>query len=137
MFGWLKRRKHPLPRFPSTIKEIFETFCSTKIEGVEAEDLSALLSEYMKEIREKAENNPSLDLPLAEAIEDRLNFLIKNFDDYDQKQKSLIIGAVRYFAYASDPYSEEEFATGFFDDAKVLNYVLEELGHLDSCIDLR
>ncbi|MEZ4752837.1 MAG: hypothetical protein R3A13_00780 [Bdellovibrionota bacterium] len=59
-------------------------------------------------------------------------------DDYEDFSinKSKIVGAVRYFAVAEDPFPDETFASGFDDDARVLNHVLEELGLEEYYIDL-
>jgi fructose-1,6-bisphosphatase len=46
------------------------------------------------------------------------------------------VGALRYFVSDDDSFSDLEFASGFNDDAEVMNHVLEELGLEQEVIDI-
>jgi hypothetical protein len=54
--------------------------------------------------------------------------LLDRYSEFAAYEQSLIVGAVRYFAIADDPFDDETFATGFYDDMRVMNYVMEEIG---------
>ena len=81
--------------------------------------------------------NPNMNLALARDLAERCRYLMSHYGDYGQEDRALIMGAVRYFAIAEDPVSEAAFASGFDDDARVMNHVLERLGLEDMIIRLR
>ena len=43
-------------------------------------------------------------------------------------ERPKIAGAVRYFVAGDDPFDDSIFASGLFDDQRIVNHVLEELG---------
>lgn len=125
IFG--KRRNHPLPRFPDTVAPTFRRLCE-RVPASEAAGILAQVDQCMDGFRELARDHHRLNLSLAEKVAERCRYLLNRYSDYDHQQQALIMGAVRYFAIAEDAMAETEFATGFDDDARVMNYVLEELG---------
>jgi uncharacterized membrane protein YkvA (DUF1232 family) len=55
---------------------------------------------------------------------------------FSKNQQALIVGGVRYFTLDDDLISDAAFFTGFDDDAKILNYVLAQIGVNDRFIRL-
>jgi uncharacterized membrane protein YkvA (DUF1232 family) len=76
-------------------------------------------------------------LVLAEEIAARCFFLLDRYAAAETEHRRLIVGAISYFVIDDDGAEDEGFATGFDDDARVINYVLEELGIDDQFIDVR
>jgi hypothetical protein len=62
---------------------------------------------------------------------------LEKYAEHSPAEQALIIGAVRYFAVADDPFDDATFASGFFDDIKVMNHVLERLGMEDRCLPVK
>ncbi len=133
--GFFSKKEHKLPVFPSTIKKVFKSFCIDIDKG----KLEILRKKVLEEIENAKKRNDAgmlLDIHLAEEIVKRCLYLIDHFDDFSSSERRLAVGAICYFAVSDDPLSEEIFASGYDDDAKVMNYVLEELKIDDQFIEL-
>ena len=124
---FFRKKEHPLPKFPDTIIPTFRNMCEA-LSVDKLEDLKAELNACVDRLEEAAHRNPNLNISLARQIAQRCDYLIQQYPEYSKRKQGLVIGAVHYFAIADDPFPEEEFATGFDDDARVMNHVLEELG---------
>lgn len=121
-----KKRKHPLPKFPSSVAETFRKLC----EVLNEEDILELKQIVLKN-REvasdlKAEND-AYDLESADKLTEACLYLLEHYFDFRPEKQKLVVGAVRYFAVSDDPFSDATFASGFHDDKCIVNYVLEEL----------
>jgi len=135
MFGFFKRRKHSLPKFPSDVAPTFKALCEDlPVERVK--ELEPEVDRCLERFQELAEKYPHMNLTLANKIGERSKMLLAKYEDLSKEHRRLVIGAVRYFAVAEDSLSETTFAAGFHDDARVINYVLEELGMSDLCLAL-
>lgn len=124
IFG--KKRRHKLPTFPANAKGIFKRLCETlPVEEMPKlkEELDACLNDFYL----KAQKNRNIRVELADEIAKRCYHLIERYHEFSPKSQALIVGALRYFAIADDPLSEEIFVSGFLDDIQVVNHVLEEL----------
>ena len=77
-----------------------------------------------------------VDADLLKGLAARCSFLLDQYEAVSPSKRPLIVGAVRYFAVADDPFDDETFSSGLFDDVRVVNYVLEELGFQDQCLDV-
>ncbi len=126
IFGW-RKKKHPLPRFPDTVRSNFHRL-KEALAPDEAAELLPQLAEHLEEIRNHAKRNSLLDLGLAIEIGNACRYLLEHYEEYSPGERELVIAAVRYFAISEDSMDEEAFASGFIDDGRVLNHVLEELG---------
>jgi hypothetical protein len=131
IFG--KSNKHPLPNFPSQVIPTFYSLCEELPEASIAE-LSTLVNEALSELREREKHVRFVDLDMAEAVTGGCLFLLGIYKERTGYERSLIIGAVRYYAISDDPFPDTMFATGLDDDAKVVNFVLEQLGIHDHYI---
>ncbi len=125
MFG--KKLKHPLPKFPPAVAPTFQSLCQNIVEA-EVVDLAHAIDRRIKEIRVQAKAHKMVDLEMAEAIAKSCRALVSVFGKRSEPERALIVGAVCYFAIAEDALPDESFASGLSDDAKVVNYVLEQLG---------
>lgn len=131
-----RRRQHKLPKFPPNIRQMFYSHC----EDLPVEEVAAYHKEVdqaLEQVLEDARENELVDVDMARQIVDRCHLLLDSYSQFGAAQRSLIVGAIRYFAHGEDALSEDHFASGFNDDARVLNFVLEELGIENYFITLR
>ncbi|MCB0310300.1 MAG: hypothetical protein KDD42_03640 [Bdellovibrionales bacterium] len=134
VFGLIRRRsRHPLPKFPASIRPTFENLCEA-LPVNNVEKYQQELDLEMKKIEEDARTNPLIHLQKAKMIHACSHFLLEKYSELSKEQQALAMGAIRYFLLSNDAISEQSFASGFDDDAKVMNHVLEKLGLEDQII---
>jgi len=134
IFG--RRRQHPLPKFPNTVIPAFRGLCR-EIPLEQIDEVRREVEQALAEMKGRAAERPNLNLLLAEEITARCFLLLDHYSAAEPEHRRLIIGAISYFVIDDDGAEDEGFATGFDDDAKVINHVLEELGIEGQFIDLR
>lgn len=122
-----RRKKHPLPRFPNTVIPTFKQLARAVSEE-EARAMIPQIDECLSKLKIESQKKRNINLELGIEIANTCRYLLSIYPKRSEKERALIIGAVRYFAFADDPFSETDFATGFDDDACVINHVLEALG---------
>ena len=128
IFG--KKIKHKLPKFPEGVADAFHSLCEAlPVESLP--DIRVELTACMDQLYQTMEENSLMDKELAENIYQRCLFLLNNYEGYDDHQRSLAIGAIRYFVVLDDPIPDDAFSSGLYDDAMVMNHVLEQLGAED------
>lgn len=125
IFG--RRYTHPLPKVPANVRTTFKNMCGL-VSPEELSELSALLEQSIEKTRDLSLSSPRIDIRLAEEIASRCRLLLEHYQEFSDAEKMMIIGAVRYFVVDDDPFSDDTFASGFDDDAQVINHVLEHLG---------
>lgn len=136
MVFWKKKRKqHNLPKFPDTVIPTFKHL-SEAIPSDEIEELRKKVEFCYNGFVETSRKDETFDLKSAQDLVNCCHFLLNSYDDYNDDLKAQVIGAVRYFAIADDPFDDATFASGFHDDKKIMNYVLEELEIHDRYLDL-
>ncbi len=128
-----KRRRHPLPKFPEQVIPTFRDLCE-ELTLEEVKQLEPEVDRCIENFEMLSKSYPQLNLGMAYQIAERARYLLKHYADFDSDERKLVMGAVRYFAVAEDPQSEKAFASGFHDDAKVMNHVLELLGLEELCL---
>jgi uncharacterized membrane protein YkvA (DUF1232 family) len=131
---FFKRQKYKLPNFPPNAKQNFIRYC----ECISLEKLNSLkdsLIESYSRLNKNADTNDFIDKKALVALYERALFLIDSYDSFDERQQALVVGAIRYFILDDDGIDDEVFATGFADDIKIMNYVLQEIGIEDQFIE--
>lgn len=131
----IKKKRHRLPKFPAAVIPTFKRLC----EALPASDLEAYKADIevnLERIRAAASTNDRVDLERGEQLGRVSKQLLDRYESFNENQRALVIGAIRYFAVAEDAASETTFATGFDDDVKVMNHVLEEIGLIELAIEL-
>jgi len=130
-----KNRRHKLPKFPPQVASTFRMLC----ENLRPEELAELRSAVEKTVAELQDDKDKNPIAVQEAasIGACCLFLLDNYEQFPPQKRALIVGAVRYFAVADDPFDDTLFASGFHDDMCIMNYVLEELGIEDRFFDVR
>lgn len=129
------KKQHNLPTYPKTIKKMFKEYC-VNVDKEQLDMIREKVSEELSDAQKRIDNGGLHDLKMAQEIANRCYYLLDNYYNFSSSEQKLIIGAVCYFAICDDPISEEIFASGYDDDAKVMNYVLEELDINDMFIEL-
>jgi len=135
MIFW-KRRQYQLPRFPGNVIPAFRSACED-LPQEKAQELEAEVDSALESLYEEFNNNGNVDIRKAEALADRCKLLLSKYNTLDEEHRKLAVGAVRYFATLEDAFASGTFASGLVDDAKVMNYVLEELGIEGQFIEIR
>jgi tRNA A37 N6-isopentenylltransferase MiaA len=133
MFSW---KKHKLPKFPDGAAEVFKSLCAS-IEEDQATALRVLLQETYEEMKANSHNNPRMNVARLEEVYSTASYLMNHYSSFSPHEQTLIVGAVRYFAIDQDVANDLAFFTGLDDDAKILNYVLEQIGVNDRYIKLQ
>ena len=126
-------KRYKLPKFPPELISGFKSVC----EALPPEfvvDYHKEVDDVLAKCREVSENNPTLNLPLAEEIAACAHLLLDRYEKFDEKQRALVVGAIRYFSIVDDALPADVFASGMNDDAHVMNHVLEEVGLVEHCI---
>ena len=125
IFG--RRYNHPLPKVPTNVRTTFKNMCG-QITSDELSELGVLLEQAIEKTRDLSVNSARIDIRLAEEIASRCRLLLDHYQEFSEEEQVLVVGAVRYFVVDDDPFSDDTFASGFDDDAQVVNHVLEHLG---------
>ncbi|NLF25977.1 MAG: hypothetical protein GX589_10025 [Deltaproteobacteria bacterium] len=126
-----------MPKFPSDVAPSFKAMCETITDEAKLQELREAVQAVLVETRQQAEENAVVDVDRCEELAETCLYLLEHYHDFGPKQQALIIGAVRYFAVTDDPFDDGMFASGFFDDCKIMNYVLEQLGIEDRYLKTR
>jgi uncharacterized membrane protein YkvA (DUF1232 family) len=69
-----------------------------------------------------------INVRMAEQLVTACKALLALYPDLDEKGRSAVVGAVRYFMQARDAEADLESESGFEDDALVVNYVIDLTG---------
>ncbi len=131
-----RKKKYPLPKFPPDVSQTFHDL-AVPVEAGEVVELERGISERLAAAKLAAKEHDTVNVPRCENIAERCRYLLSRLPTVPSAKQALIGGAVRYFLYDADPQSDTAFATGFDDDAQVVNFVLEELGEKDGFISLK
>lgn len=130
-----KPRKHQLPTFPPRAKNHFKRLCEP-LPPHTVPQLREELEAYYETVLREADQHPLVDTDLIRDLYDRASLLLDRYPHLLERQRALVVGVLRYFVSNDDSLSDLEFASGFHDDAQVMNYVLEELGLEDEAVDI-
>lgn len=103
----------------------------------EVEELGHLIDIAIEKTRDEAQTSNRVDIVTAEEVAARCRLLLEHYEEFSSRERAMVVGAVRYFVVEEDPFSDDVFASGFDDDARVVNHVLEQLGIDGMYIELR
>ncbi len=96
--------------------------------------LVAVIGMHLDHIRGNA--GPTTDVETAEMIGDSLERLLRSDIEFDDDARAQIRGAVEYFLLTDDAAGDMEDVLGFDDDARVVNTVLDRIGHSEFAVEL-
>ena len=101
------------------------------------EDLHQLITVvdlHLDHIRNNA--SQATDVETAATIASSLKRLLGSSIDFDGESRSQIRGAVEYFLLTDDADGDLVDVLGFDDDARVLNTVLDRIGHPEFAVEI-
>jgi uncharacterized membrane protein YkvA (DUF1232 family) len=128
-------KKHKLPAFPESAAATFRGLCEPL--PVDAlDEIRADFENCVKSMLAEAGPESRISPKMIEQISDCCRYLFEVYPNHSREQQALIIGAVRYFIVIDDALPDTLYASGLDDDARVINFVLEELGIEDRYIAL-
>jgi uncharacterized membrane protein YkvA (DUF1232 family) len=129
------KKSHKLPKFPDGAADLFRSLCKT-LSNDEALLLNDQLHDAYDKMVAQIDNSPHMNARRLEEVYSVASYLMEHYHSFSKDQRALIVGGVRYFALDDDLISDAAFFTGFDDDAKILNYVLAQIGVNDRFIRL-
>jgi len=118
------------------LDRVFTPLC-VALAPAQIELLKREVADHVQAIRQALHQNEFVDVTLAEQIAAVSHQLLNDYARCSEAQRSLIVGAVRYFAKNQDADTDFSSLLGFDDDVQVLNFVLVALGRNDLRIELK
>jgi len=103
----------------------------------EASALSEEVQNHLEQFRLALQVNEFLDIELAEQVAEALATLLRGYAGFTSEQRSLVVGAARYFIASQDAEGDFTSILGCEDDAQVLNYVLSLIGRESLKVEVR
>lgn len=99
------------------------------------EQLKHQVQAHLSKLESALAYNEFLDIKTAKHVVGVINELLDQFEEFDDKAKAHIFGAVQYFVQDRDMQSDTT-VLGLDDDVLVLNYVLDEIGRSELKVKL-
>lgn len=112
---------------------IFENLCSP-YEGPGLLHLKEQLQETAEWLTQLLGKSREYDIDLASILCARAVMLLDGYEQLNENQKSLVVGAVRYFLFRNDAHPDKNLRDGLEDDRLIFNYVLVQLRLLNDLI---
>ena len=113
-------------QFPKPMPEYFEKILSENRNN-DSNHLSKLVNEYVEFAKQSLSQNEFIDIDSAEKLAETSHFLISQFDNFTEEQKSLAVASIYYFVETDDDEHDFDSMFGFEDDIEVMNRILEKL----------
>lgn len=98
--------------------------------------LKAQIAAHLEQVRRHHGQNEFLDIDLARRIAEALNDLLDTYVAFSPDHQQLVVAAVRYFTDMDDAEPDVSSIFGLDDDARVLNFVLTQVGLPEYRIEL-
>lgn len=130
-----RKEKHDLPKFPEHVIPTFQQLCQA-LAPSDIGDVRAAVEQHVLDLQSAKAEVLHVNLKLGREIGEVLTGLLDQYESFDEKQRALVIGAAAYFVHQDDPQGDTTFGTGLNDDAKVVNYVLNQLGIEDKFLKI-
>ncbi|MGI9596252.1 MAG: hypothetical protein ACR2QK_08835 [Acidimicrobiales bacterium] len=96
--------------------------------------LATVIELHIDHIRTNA--GQATDVETAEMIAESLTKLVDSGIEFEDDARAQIRGAVEYFLLTDDAEDDLDNVLGFDDDARVVNTVLDRIGHPEYAITL-
>ena len=113
-------------QFPKPMPEYFEKILSENRNN-DSNYLSKLVNEYVEFAKQSLSQNEFIDIDSAEKLAETSHFLISQFDNFTEEQKSFAVASIYYFVETDDDEHDFDSMFGFEDDIEVMNRILEKL----------
>ena len=103
--------------------------------GRQPAELLAAAREHVEGLRQAYQQNPLIDLRVAEAIEGAIVCLVAQWESVPEFACPWCKGMILYFASTEGEEDDLTSPIGLDDDAEVLNACLRLAGRNDLCVD--
>jgi len=120
--------------FPPEMPEYFFQLLSEN-RNIDSHDIGRMVDEYLSHAKTSLKLNEFIDIKSASVLADVCHYLISQFDNFSVNEKKYVVAAIYYFVESDDAEHDFESLVGFEDDIKVMNYVLEKIGHTHKKIE--
>lgn len=123
----MSSKRFPFPMYPPELFPLFTGLCVAMPE----KELPLLRDKVIETARDMYEHNAkehSPDLKISYGLAEASHALLDLYPKLTEHQRTLAIGAVRFFIMRRDSVDDTKPTVGLDDDIAVMNYVLEEMG---------
>jgi|SaaInlStandDraft_3_1057020.scaffolds.fasta_scaffold123920_1 hypothetical protein len=120
--------------FPERLPETFYKIA----DDVDREDIDKLaqsVKSYLIEAQKALYENEFIDIKSAEKLAATSQYLIEVMPSLSPEYQKLAKAAIKYFLESDDDEHDFESIFGFDDDVKVMNHVLDKIGHPEKKIE--
>lgn len=111
---------------PQTLHMV-QSLCET-LPVARIPELKQQADQYLAQVQANLKYNEFIDIDIARQLTQTIQGLLDAYDNFDDIQKSFIVGAARYFIKDDDAEHDTYSVLGLDDDVAVLNTVLDVLG---------
>ena len=122
-------------KLPEKIKQVLSSL-SVGYENVDTIDLNRSINDHLSSLNAALKYNEFIDIATAQRLVEVFEIVFENYHQYDDREKSYIIGAARYFVRENDERPDSQSILGLDDDVQVVNYVLDIIGRSDLKVDI-
>jgi hypothetical protein len=98
------------------------------------DSLSESVKSYLTEAQDALYKNEFIDMKSANELAVASNYLIELMPSLSLEDQRYACAAIRYFIESDDEEHDFDSIFGFEDDIKVMNHVLEKIGHSEKKI---
>lgn len=118
---------YPFPNYPAALAPVFKSLCKPFTSGA-VKLLREKLEERIGALKLEAKNLAQSDIETGRILAERAKTLLDKYFEFSDINKALVAGAVNYYLFERDCVPDHHPAVGFFDDVKIMNHVLEQVG---------
>ena len=122
-------------QFPEPMPDYFDKILSENRNN-DKNHLSKLVNDYVNFAKQSLSKNEFIDIESAEKLAETSHFLISQFDNFTEEQKSLAVASIYYFVETDDNEHDFDSMFGFEDDIEVMNRILEKLELTEKKIEI-
>ena len=97
--------------------------------------LSESVKAYLTEAQQALYTNEFIDIKSAEKLAKASEYLIGIMPTLSSEDQKYACAAIRYFIESDDEEHDFESIFGFDDDVKVMNHVMDRIGHPEQKIE--
>jgi|TARA_B100001964_G_C14098231_1_gene538036 hypothetical protein len=122
-------------QFPEPMPDYFDKILSENRNN-DKNHLSKLVNDYVNFAKQSLSKNEFIDIESAEKLAETSHFLISQFDNFTEEQKTLAVASIYYFVETDDNEHDFDSMFGFEDDIEVMNRILEKLELTEKKIEI-
>ena len=121
--------------YPEPLPDLFYSYLN-EIRDATDKQLREKVDSYLKDATSALKQNEFLDIESAKVLVKPSHFLIEILSTLSDEHYKYVVAAIYYFIESDDDEHDFDSIFGFEDDIKVMNYVLNKIGHKDKKIEI-